>query len=73
MSIILSLLFKRPCIFFPQRVFMANQQSRVKYQSLKSQLLRAWNLQLTTFTWDPKCDTDAYMTTLFKGKAWDLC
>ena len=76
MFTILSLLFQvtMQFKFFSQQVSMVNRQSCMKYQSLKSQLLRAWKLGHTTFTWCPKYDTYAYMTTLFWGNAHEgLC
>ena len=46
-------------------------------QSLQSQLLRAWNLGLTTShgsqLLSSKHDMDAYITIFFGGEAWDLC
>ena len=44
-------------------------------QSMQSQPMRAWKLGHATSHGvpSPKYPMDAYMATLFGGKAWDLC
>ena len=47
----------------------------LELQFVQSLLLRAWKLGFSTSQGvsSPKYGMDAYLTTLFRGEAWDLC